>query len=84
VVNKLNRLENYIGMSGIDFRKKLEENDEICVLANALLKESVYSVTDLVNAKEQIRIKFIEEAIRLIKNLEEHSLQIVHSTKMVV
>jgi len=71
-------------MSGIDFRKKLEENDEICVLANALLKESVYSVTDLVNAKEQIRIKFIEEAIRLIKNLEEHSLQIVHSTKMVV
>ena len=80
----MNRLENYIGMSGIDFRKKLEENDEICVLANALLKESVYSVTDLVNAKEQIRIKFIEEAIRLIKNLEEHSLQIVHSTKMVV
>ena len=71
-------------MSGIDFRKKLEENDEICVLANALLKESVYSVTDLVNAKEQIRIKFIEEAIRLIKNLEEHSLRIVHSTKMVV
>ena len=80
----MDRLENYIGMSGIDFRKKLEENDEICVLANALLKESVYSVTDLVNAKEQIRIKFIEEAIRLIKNLEEHSLQIVHSTKMVV
>jgi len=71
-------------MSGIDFRKKLEENDEICVLANALLKESVYSVTDLVNAKEQIRIKFIEEAIRLIKNLEEHNLKIIYSIKMVV
>ena len=71
-------------MSGLDFRKKLEENDEICVLANALLKESVYSVTDLGNAKEQIRIKFIEEAIRLIKNLEEHNLKIIHSTKMVV
>ena len=80
----MNRLENYIGMSGIDFRKKLEENDEICVLANALLKESVYSVTDLVNAKEQIRIKFIEEAIRLIKNLEEHNLKIIYSIKMVV
>ena len=80
----MDRLENYIGMSGSDFKKKFEDGDEICVLANALLKESVYSVTDLGNAKEQIRIKFIEEAIRLIKNLEEHNLKIIHSTKMVV
>lgn len=78
----MDRLNDYINMSGIDFRKKFEENDEICVLANALLKESAYSVTDLGNAKEQIRIKFIEEAIRLIKNLEEHNLIIIHKDKI--
>ena len=77
----MNRLENY-RISGSQFKNKLDENDEICVLGEFLLNESAFSVQTLANAKDHIRMKFIEEALRLIKNLEEHNLIIIHKEKL--
>lgn len=71
-------LDKYDNISGMEFKKLFELHDEVCILANALVKESVYTVNDLSSTKDHIRQKFIDEALRLIKNLEQHNLQIIH------
>jgi len=78
----LDKIEKYDNISGSEFKKLFEEGDEVCILANALVEESVYIATDLSYAKDHIRVKFIEEAIRLIKNLKQHDLQIIHKKKL--
>jgi len=69
-------------MTGAEFKKLFADNDEVCVLANALLKGSAYTIDDLSNAKDHIREKFLSEAVKLIKNLEHHNLQIIHKEKI--
>ena len=71
-------LDKYNNISGMEFKKLFEQCDEVCILANALVKESVYTTNDLSSTKDHIRQKFIDEALRLIKNLEQHNLQIIH------
>lgn len=73
--------EKYLNLSGLEFKKAFDKNDVVCVLANVLLKESVFTVQDLSHAKEHIRQKFIEEALKLIKNLNEHNLWLVHKNE---
>jgi len=75
-------MEHLTNISGQEFKKRFEQGDEVCVLANALLKDSVYLTNDLSSAKDHVRQKFIEEAERLIKNLNEHDLYLVHKSKM--
>jgi hypothetical protein len=77
-------MNNLSNISGMEFKQKLVEGSEVCVLANALVKNSPYSVNDLSSAKDNIRQKFIEEAEKLIKSLNEHNLYLVHKSKMVV
>jgi len=69
-------------ISGTEFKKLHDEGNVVCILANALLKESVYTIEDLSYAKDHIRQKFVEEAIKIIKNLNEHNLWLVHTNKL--
>ncbi|GJQ44109.1 MAG: hypothetical protein JETCAE03_36070 [Ignavibacteriaceae bacterium] len=75
-------MDELIHITGTEFKKLHDQGNVVCVLANALVKESVFTVDDLSYAKDHIRAKFIEEAIRLIKNLNEHNLWLVHTNKL--
>ncbi len=74
---------DYINISSLEFRKKLKENNEICMLANVLLiKDNSFNAIDLSNTKKYIRQKFIEKAIGLIECLNGHKLYIIHMNKL--
>jgi hypothetical protein len=71
--------ENY--MSSIEFGKKLESEDIVCVLAQALAEEALGSDYKLVNKKNFIRQRYIDLAADLIMKLERHHLIITHKNE---
>jgi hypothetical protein len=64
-----------------EFRSKLKENDEVCVLAQAYAFNSMGPHFELSNKKSYVRERYIDKAYDMIKMLNQHSLIIIHKDK---
>lgn len=72
-------MRNYISSS--EFEKRCSEDDEVCVLAQALAEDAMGTGYKLSHKKEFIRQRYIDLAEDLIKKLKNHNLIIVHKSK---
>jgi len=71
--------QDYI--SSTDFVRRYQEDDEICVLAQALVEEAMGVGYNLAYKKDFIRQRYVDLAEDLIKKLDKHNLTIVHKNK---
>jgi len=68
-------------ITSTEFDKKLQEDDEICVLAQALADEAMGQGYNLSYKKDFIRQRYIDLAEDLKRKLLKHNLIIVHKNK---
>lgn len=68
-------------MSSTEFDKRIQNDDEVCVLAQALAEETMGTGYILSYKKDFIRQRYIDLANDLIKKLDKHNLIIIHKNK---
>lgn len=69
-------------MKSYEFKERFENNDVVCVVAQALSnRDSVFHTSDLLNAKDFIIMKYINKAEKIIKLLEEYNLEIKYKNE---
>jgi len=68
----------YNTLTGSEFRDKIAAHDIQCVLAQLIAEEQLGSHTNLANAKDFMRHKYLEQASHVIEKFAKHGLEIVH------
>ena len=68
-------------MTSIEFEQRHQDEDEICVLAQALAEDAMGEGYRLSHKKEFIRQRYVDLASDLIEKLKKHGLKIVHINK---
>ena len=68
--------ENLV-MSGNDFRRRFDEGDPLCILAEYKARRSGM-VSNLWNAKPHFRLKYLEKAEDFINRIEKFNLKLVY------
>lgn len=68
-------------ITSTEFDKRIQQDDEICVLAQALADEAMGAGYNLSYKKDFIRQRYMDLAKDLIKKLDKHNLIIIHKNK---
>jgi len=69
---------NFGYMTSMEFKELYNNDDIVCVLAQALAEEAMGQGYNIADRKDFIRQKYIDLAEDLIEKLEKHNLIITH------